>query len=432
MTLERIREKLEAVRASGKSCFGSHAHGFQLGPVASPDELAAFERERGWTLPETFRDFVATLGASGAGPFYGLLPLSEWETGLYHRDKLDGAALTLVDQGCGNYGLLMRTGERRGHVVYLSDTGNVYWPKPADFVSWYERWLDEILWDYHVVWFGIGMPGRESDFLAALRDADVDRRVEGAAAMFRLPSLSAIARDALVNAVETDVPAVRVNAIATLARLEITALEPLLPALLHHDDAGVRLEAMKNLAATRHAGLAAAFATSADLPMARLALSSPDVAEETLGALLDGPLWEEAMMQLRNRRGPSVVPKLIGMVEDAVFERRRAALVCLRLRKEASARDALLARFDREPELALRQEIVEGLGTIGDVDSALRFAAHEEPGVRFRAAYVLGRLGDVRAVPLLEAMTEDATKPPGAAWSLGEQARRALATLRAK
>ncbi|GGY16076.1 hypothetical protein GCM10010299_21010 [Streptomyces tanashiensis] len=50
-------------------------HQFRLGPRISASEAGAFEAEHRLVLPAAYRAFLIELGGSGAGPFYGLLPL---------------------------------------------------------------------------------------------------------------------------------------------------------------------------------------------------------------------------------------------------------------------------------------------------------------------------------------------------------------------
>src|SRR5437899_422192 len=77
--LRRILEKLEQVRARRLSCFGSEKHGFRLNPPLTEAELDAFEKKNHVRLPNDYRTFLKDAGNGGAGPFYGLLPLEEWD-----------------------------------------------------------------------------------------------------------------------------------------------------------------------------------------------------------------------------------------------------------------------------------------------------------------------------------------------------------------
>lgn len=60
-------------------------------------------------------------------------------------------SISLILQGCSYYGLLIVTGQYRGHVVYVDvqGSGEPYFVAHPDFLSWYERCLNELLagWD---------------------------------------------------------------------------------------------------------------------------------------------------------------------------------------------------------------------------------------------------------------------------------------------
>jgi len=155
------------------------------------------------------------------------------------------------------------------------------------------------------------------------------------------------------------------------------------------------------------------------------------LSEGELATLLDGPAWETAMTQLRERRDGTATARIAQWIDHPAFEQRRAALVCLRLRRDASVGAAMRARLLIEPEPRLRAEIIEGLGAMGDIEPALAAAQGGDALMKFRAAYVLGGSGDARARPVLEKLLDDQRTPSGSAWSIAEQARRALERLRA-
>ncbi|MBN1172943.1 MAG: SMI1/KNR4 family protein [Micromonosporaceae bacterium] len=182
--LDRVAAKLAtaAGRPGKPMMFGATAHGFELGPPLTDNEVTAFEREHRIALPEDYRGFITTVGHGGpgrwggAGPYYGLHSVQDWNMGLWGMSGADTLAtpfpaepghvyqdwlfevapgdddepytgtLTLSDQGCGYLSLLVVSGAARGRVVDTGEapTGPNFTPD-ADFLGWYERWLDAVL-----------------------------------------------------------------------------------------------------------------------------------------------------------------------------------------------------------------------------------------------------------------------------------------------
>ena len=182
--LNRITTKLAtaAQRPGEPAMFGASAHRFQLGPPLASNVVAAFEREHGVFLPEDYRAFITTVGHGGpgrwggAGPYYGLHPLQDWATSLWGMptpntlaapfpaepgrryqdwplevapgddDEPYTGTLALSDQGCGYLSILVVSGPARGRIADTSDSpAGPNFTSDADFLDWYERWLDAVL-----------------------------------------------------------------------------------------------------------------------------------------------------------------------------------------------------------------------------------------------------------------------------------------------
>ncbi len=81
MDATRIIDLLARLRASdvAYSVFGSETHHYQLNPVATKQMVQEFELRHSITLPPEYRDFIMNVGNGGAGPFYGLLSLGEFD-----------------------------------------------------------------------------------------------------------------------------------------------------------------------------------------------------------------------------------------------------------------------------------------------------------------------------------------------------------------
>lgn len=206
--IERILDKLRQVREASKPSFGSEKHRFRLGERVSAESIRVFEDQHSVHLPEDYREFLILAGGSGAGPYYGILPLDKWddatggrnslpgdflarpcpltpiaepklsaknESGIDQRDGLLQGSIALVSQGCSYYAILIVSGLARGRVAYISqdDPETVYFPEDSNFLSWYERWLDEILAGYDTAWFGVGAVGTEQELVPRLRDKTV-------------------------------------------------------------------------------------------------------------------------------------------------------------------------------------------------------------------------------------------------------------------
>jgi hypothetical protein len=147
----------------------------RLAPVLPEEELAAFERSHGISLPDDYRWFVTRLGNGGEGPpYYGMEPLSDrlieansaihpaqnrnrrlaepfaayakdWsdlaeDRADYEWATLEPGRLLLGTDGCAILWVLAVAGVARGQVWRVGDDS----ARPADppgFLDWYAAWL---------------------------------------------------------------------------------------------------------------------------------------------------------------------------------------------------------------------------------------------------------------------------------------------------
>jgi tetratricopeptide (TPR) repeat protein len=148
--LEAVKQRIAllSVIDTDRQVFGAATHGYALAPPMSGDDLGMLELSLHVALPDEVRAFLRKVGASGAGPYYGLLAFGGTSAG----ETDDGAPrsverLVLADQGCGMTSLLLLGGKHRGEV--WTDTGDGELAPEADsFVEWYEAWLDRALLEW--------------------------------------------------------------------------------------------------------------------------------------------------------------------------------------------------------------------------------------------------------------------------------------------
>jgi hypothetical protein len=208
--LERIRGKLKQVQRIKPVGFGWESHRYRLNPPLKERLLTDFEQTHGVTLPTEFRRFVLEVGDGGAGPAYGLQTYRNWGQWRSEQEpntvalicpmrpamgdspplasrtsdtwhELLRGTIEIVCEGCSFSIMLIVTGEYRGRVVRVDteDDGFPYVTDDPDFLAWYERWLDHLLWGWDTSSAGEGLPGTEAQMVARLLDgscSDRDRR----------------------------------------------------------------------------------------------------------------------------------------------------------------------------------------------------------------------------------------------------------------
>lgn len=198
--------------------------------------VAEFEERHETALPPAYRMFVTELGNGGAGPGHHMPGLgdscgvncqpghlarpspylpgprypSDWEQRYEEpwgpgRIFLPGT-LTVADHGCTLVTQLIVTGPVRGRLFNVDRDGiGPYVVEDADFLAWYERWLDETAAGYDVGWFGERLPLEEPALLDALAaDPSPERRARAGQSLLQLPAVSDRAWSALSGALAAD------------------------------------------------------------------------------------------------------------------------------------------------------------------------------------------------------------------------------------
>ncbi len=191
---DRIREKLDLARQADPEFreFGASDHRYLIGPPLEDEEVTAFERAFGVTLPGCYRAFLTQVGNGSPVANHvlvdpeGFYPLTEEEIATYERNHgvrvgpaeraylarvrsgipIDGGRAAgpgyglfplgqeaygdLLDVGeqadCGATAIFVR-GAHSGRVVRMDDhrIKEPYFYRAANFLDWYEGWLDEVL-----------------------------------------------------------------------------------------------------------------------------------------------------------------------------------------------------------------------------------------------------------------------------------------------
>ena len=235
--LQRIQQKLAQAKAADKDLevFGASSHKYHLNPPVSEAEVLAFEQKYGVQLPECYRAFMLTIGDAKAkksdfiaGPYFGLyafgtcvdellyekietylkapcnlspdMTREEWDAltdpllpseedeeddddkYFAERAKVFGGLLPLGSQGCTYEHALVLNGKYAGRVVNVDlDLAQPKFAFEANFLDWYERYLDEVisgqLMDDRPTWFGYHR-GEAAEVLLAEYEQTTDRKTQ--------------------------------------------------------------------------------------------------------------------------------------------------------------------------------------------------------------------------------------------------------------
>jgi hypothetical protein len=167
--LATLREAVSALAAADPALrrFGASHHRYQLAPPLAAGELTALNYRLGVALPDELRGFAAEVGAGGAGPGYGVVPLDR--AAAYIVSAPAGAAWTrglpLAHLGCGYTAVAALDGGARGEIWIDARAIGVIRPIYPGFTAFYLDWIDRLA---HARWPEPHVPPGACPLAAAL------------------------------------------------------------------------------------------------------------------------------------------------------------------------------------------------------------------------------------------------------------------------
>ncbi|GAA4875949.1 hypothetical protein GCM10023310_64570 [Paenibacillus vulneris] len=277
--LDRIKSKLEKAlhKDANFSVFGASSHKYRVYNKLTAKELEDWQAANRVTLPKPYAQFLTKVGNGGAGPYYGMYPIEkaasytdsnalaakcvlhpgmtkeEWNHLVdplisdedisdpeydAARSRVMGGMLCIGTQGCEYDMYLVLEGEYRGKIVYTSDfypDHPFFFVYEDSFLDWYERWLDEIILDYDITWFGSKMPGDENALIQVYQNAtDEEIQLKALDGMFKFKNVSQPTIDFLKH-VAGQKQKGRTTAIQLICKTSVEAGKDHLLELLHSE-----------------------------------------------------------------------------------------------------------------------------------------------------------------------------------------------------
>lgn len=331
---------------------------------------------------------------------------------------------------------LIVTGECAGRVVYLDEEDQPpFIVREPDFLSWYERWLDELLGGYDLFWFGYGMGGDEKSLLSLLHDPITSNadRTDAVYALRRLPTLSKEAREEILRLLSNPDAGVRAAACSVAEKFEIFEATKLLPDLLHDSSADVQKAAISFAMKAQpqsHRDEILQLLRSQDAEVAKQAFfklqEQKAIPREDLLRLVEssapGGLRSLAAHALSWQRQDEDL--LIRLLQDGEWQVRNSAVLGLRQIASSSSLDAAISLLGRETNIYTITNILKMLGEIrskrnGEV--LLAWSESQDDFQRLAAIDSLCKLGDPRVEPIAKELLTEVRSPVrqeenGLAW----------------
>ena len=456
--IQRILEKLNQVRCKGLTCFGAESHKFRLNPPIAEPILNGFEAKHRIKLPPHYRSFLKLAGNGGAGPYYGIYRLEQWDdfldwatdhapTDLINRPSPLHPAMkrhsdwviqfpncvspyqgmiSIGSQGCTYAMGLIVTGEYSGRVVYLDADGQApYVVREPDFLSWYERWLDELLGGYDLFWFGYGLGGDESTLLRLLDDPKTpdEDRIDAAYALRRLPGLSPVGRERIRTLICDSVAGVRAASCYIAEKFNIMEATTQIPNLLNDASPEVLKAAI-----SMSMKLQPDFSTeevikllySDDLVVTKQAFFKLQQNDKLSRQVLLDLVQSFSHGELRALAAHAIEWKpedetlLIRLLQDEHPQVRHYAVLGLRQISSTSSLGMVIELLGIETRSGTIGSILRMLGEVpgernGEV--LLAWAADEDDFHRLSAIDSLCKLGDIRVKPIAESLLGETRSP---------------------
>lgn len=277
--LDRIKNKLEKAMRKDTAflVFGASSHKYRVDEKLTAKELADWQAKNQVTLPEPYTQFLTKVGNGGAGPYYGIYSIEkatsytdrnalttkcvlrprmtkeEWNhlteplindediSDLEYdaaRDRVMGGMLCIGTQGCEYDMYLVLEGQHSGKIVFTSDfypDHPFFFIYEDNFLDWYERWLDEIILDYDIAWFGSRMPGDENVLIQVYQNAPNEEiKLKALNGMFKFKKILQPTIDFLKSVAEQRQND-RTTAIQLICKTSVDAGRDFLLELLHSE-----------------------------------------------------------------------------------------------------------------------------------------------------------------------------------------------------
>jgi hypothetical protein len=163
-----VREAVRALAVAdpGLRRFGAGRHRYHVQPPLAAGELDTLEHRLG-ALPDDLRAFAAEVGAGGAGPGYGVVPIDA--AAAYVVAAPAGApwtrGLPIVHLGCGYAAVAVLDGGARGEIWIDARAIGRTAPIHATFTAFYLDWIERLA---HARWPEAHVPPGACALAAAL------------------------------------------------------------------------------------------------------------------------------------------------------------------------------------------------------------------------------------------------------------------------